>query len=439
MHRIDHATAAPGNLFTDGNPATATPSTTVTDDWLNDVQENVCDVVETAGLALVKGDYTQLRQAIQAMLIASQKAVIINNATFEASVSNGEAVRWDSGNSRFDGAVADGTSNNRAVGIADVTNSKVYLYGECPLFSGLTPGARYYLDGSTAGAITATAPTDAVMVGIAKSATVLWVDVDPVQAGRIRLTANITIYVATTGSDSNNGLSPGSPFLTLQKALNVLHEGYDLNGYVATIQLADGTYTGPSRIDGPFVGGGSVIINGNAGTPSNVILSTTSASAVMAYYGAAFQVQNLKVQTTTGGSALCALYGGRILFSNIVFGAVAGSDCHLYSFGAGAAIIAIGNYSVVGGAGYHIYAGNGGNCVVRGYAVTLTGTRAFSVLFAYAHTTAVIDYAGSTISGAATGTRYTATANGVINTSGGGASFFPGSVAGTTATGGQYV
>lgn len=178
MHRIDHPTAAPGNLFTDGNPATATPATTVTDDWLNDVQGNICDVVENAGIALVKGNYTQLRQAIQAMLIASQKAVIINNATFEASVSNGEVVRWDSGNSRFDEAVADGTINNRAVGIADVTNSKVYLYGECPLFSGLTPGVRYYLDGSTAGAITMTAPTDAVMVGIAKSASVLWIDVD---------------------------------------------------------------------------------------------------------------------------------------------------------------------------------------------------------------------------------------------------------------------
>lgn len=195
MHRIDHATAAPGNLFTEGNPATATLATTVTDDWLNDVQGNICDVVETAGLALIKGDYTQLRQAIQAMLIASQKAVVINNATFEASVSNGEVVRWDSGNSRFDEAVADGTSNNRAVGIADVTNSKVYLYGECPLFSGLTPGARYYLDGTTAGAITATAPTDAVMVGIAKSATTLWVDIDYVPAAQEVGTGSI-IYVA---------------------------------------------------------------------------------------------------------------------------------------------------------------------------------------------------------------------------------------------------
>lgn len=183
MHRIDHATAAPGDLFTEGNPATATPATTVTDDWLNDVQENICDVVETAGIALVKGDYTQLRQAIQAMLIASQKAVTISSAGFEASVANGEVVRWDAGNSRFDEAIADGSVNNRAIGIADVTNSKVYIYGECPLFSGLTPGARYYLSASTAGAVTDTAPADGVAIGIAKSATTLWVDVDAVVGG----------------------------------------------------------------------------------------------------------------------------------------------------------------------------------------------------------------------------------------------------------------
>lgn len=196
MHRIDHPTAAPGNLFTEGNPATATPSTTVTDDWLNDVQENVCAVIEAAGLALEKGTGTQLRDAIQAMLIAGQKAVVINGATFEASVSNGEVVRWDAGNNRFDEAIADGTANNRAVGIADVTNGKVYLYGECPLFSGLTPGARYYLSGATAGAITSTAPTDAVMVGIAKSATTLWVDIDVSMATSVKQIQPITASVS---------------------------------------------------------------------------------------------------------------------------------------------------------------------------------------------------------------------------------------------------
>lgn len=46
---------------------------------------------------------------------------------------------------------------------------------------------------------------------------------------------------------------------------------------------------------------------------------------------------------------------------------------------------------------------------------------------------------GMTFSGAATGKRYDVATNGVINTNGGGASYFPGNVSGTSATGGQYV
>ena len=43
-----------------------------------------------------------------------------------------------------------------------------------------------------------------------------------------------------------------------------------------------------------------------------------------------------------------------------------------------------------------------------------------------------------TFSGSATGQRYNASQNSVINTYGGGASYFPGNAAGATATGGQY-
>lgn len=306
MHRIDHATAAPGNLFTEGNPATATPATTVTDDWLNDVQGNICDVVETAGLALIKGDYTQLRQAIQAMLIASQKAVVINNATFEASVSNGEVVRWDSGNSRFDEAVADGTSNNRAVGIADVTNSKVYLYGECPLFSGLTPGARYYLDGTTVGAITATAPTDAVMVGIAKSATVLWVDIDVSQATAVKQIQPITASVvgnaltltlnpttldfrsATLGSGTVNTRAVVSPISVTVSTGSTLGT---INGQAArlaliaidnvgTVELAVVNLAGGNNLDETTLISTTAEGGAGAADSANVIYSTAARSNV---------------------------------------------------------------------------------------------------------------------------------------------------------------
>lgn len=184
MKRIDTSTKSTDKFgagkhgFTNGNPMTPIPSTQLDESWCDNIQEEIANVVEAAGIVLNGADRTQLLQAIQLFVIGAQKAVILNNAAFEASVSNGEVVRWDSGNNRFDEAIADGTANNRAVGIADVTNSKVYLYGECPLFSGLTPGARYYLDATTPGAIAATAPADGMTVGIAKSATVLFVDID---------------------------------------------------------------------------------------------------------------------------------------------------------------------------------------------------------------------------------------------------------------------
>lgn len=64
MHRIDAAGFAVGNLFTDGNPSTGTPATVVDAAWLNDLQENIAQLVEAAGIVLSKGDYTQLLKAI---------------------------------------------------------------------------------------------------------------------------------------------------------------------------------------------------------------------------------------------------------------------------------------------------------------------------------------------------------------------------------------
>lgn len=189
MHRIDDPTAiavlptpaaagTPG-FFTKGSPVGAIPATVVTDDWANALQEEVAYVIEQAGLTLDKTSHTQLRAAIQAMFAAAQKSVILSSVTFNAGVANGNAVYWDSANSRFDKALANGTATQNAVGFADVTNSKVYCFGDAVLFSGLTPGSKYYLDGTTAGAITATAPTsNIVAVGIAKSATEVFVDID---------------------------------------------------------------------------------------------------------------------------------------------------------------------------------------------------------------------------------------------------------------------
>jgi hypothetical protein len=63
---------------------------------------------------------------------------------------------------------------------------------------------------------------------------------------RTQLNVNLTLYVnGSTGSDSNSGLTSGAPFLTLQKAANVICDNYDLNGHTVLVDGSDaGTYTG---------------------------------------------------------------------------------------------------------------------------------------------------------------------------------------------------
>ena len=67
---------------------------------------------------------------------------------------------------------------------------------------------------------------------------------------------------------------------------------------------------------------------------------------------------------------------------------------------------------------------------------TDAGTPAFSTAFASCRH-GDIACAGMTVNGSATGQRYSATLNGVIDTAGGGATELRGSVAGAAATGGQ--
>lgn len=55
MHRIDGPGATVDNKFTDGDPVGGVPATVVTDDWLNDVQENLMALLSAAGVTPTKG------------------------------------------------------------------------------------------------------------------------------------------------------------------------------------------------------------------------------------------------------------------------------------------------------------------------------------------------------------------------------------------------
>lgn len=256
---------------------------------------------------------------------------------------------------------------------------------------------------------------------------------------REKLSGNRTYYVRTDGSNSNNGLTntSGGAFLTLGYAYLIVLQSLDLNGYTVTIKVADGTYTAGINASGPLVGGGALVIEGNTATPANCIINATSANAFSAAYSASFTVKGFKITTTTAGSCIYALYNGIIYFDKINFGACAAS--HMTASDGGRIMSTlVSSYTISGGAVSHVHAYAMGEISIGYNTITVTGTPAFSVYFAG---TAVgfISFEGSTFSGGATGTRYLSHKNGVIDTNSAGSTFLPGSVAGSTATGGQYI
>lgn len=257
-------------------------------------------------------------------------------------------------------------------------------------------------------------------------------------ATREMLTANRTYYVRTDGSDSNTGLvdSAAGAFLTIQKAIDTV-AGIDLSTFDVTIDVANATWT-PALTLKSLVGDGTVTIFGDSGTPSNVVISTTSAAAFTAEnIVGKWKLQGLKIQTTTSGNGIFASGNVQVDIANLDFGACAAA--HISPI-AGAIVRAVANYAITGNAERHINATSGGKFLPStAITVTLTGTPAFSTAFVQANRLGSIQGSSITYSGSATGKRYDSQGNSCIFTNGGGANFFPGDVAGTTTADGEYL
>lgn len=257
--------------------------------------------------------------------------------------------------------------------------------------------------------------------------------------GREVLSANRTYYVRADGSDSNNGLAntSGGAFLTIQKAIDVA-VALDLSIYAITIQVADGTYTGANILK-PYIGVGPITINGNNTTPTNVVISTTSATCFYATDSLRWLITNLKMTAATSGGAIQTNGNSMVQISGVDFGASVSS--HMTAL-TGSSITAHGNYTVSGGssAGGHAYATGCSKISTIGITVTLSGTPSIHESWVWCDRgLGYFDMFGMTFSGTgATGKRYIINMGGVCFINGGGANYFPGSIAGTTATGGQY-
>ncbi|MCF3638733.1 hypothetical protein LXM94_01945 [Rhizobium sp. TRM95111] len=254
------------------------------------------------------------------------------------------------------------------------------------------------------------------------------------------LAANRTYYVSTTGSDSNDGLTSGTAWATLQHAWDFVLANINLAGYNITIDVEDGTYTSALTASGVLTGApgpGSFQIVGNTGTPANVVLSTAG-DCIRSSNNAQIMVRGMRL-TSSGASCFATSRGGTLEFDTIEFNTAAVS--HINASG-GSLVTFNGAYSIVGASPFHYQVTNKALLAygtVGSAIVTLTGTPAFTQ-FAFCSLSALIGINSGlvTYSGSATGSRYTAILGGNIYTFGGGANYFPGNSAGSTATGGLY-
>lgn len=247
------------------------------------------------------------------------------------------------------------------------------------------------------------------------------------------LSANRTYYVRSDGSNSNTGLADtsGGAFLTIAAAMDAI-KTIDFNGYTVTVQVRDGTFAGftvPVTVG--QAGVANLVIQGNSSTPANVAI--TSAMTL----GAAALATIKDLAITSAGNGLVVNGAGAVCaFSNIAFGACTAAQIYLAS---GAMATMTGNCSFAGTSGERVWARWGAVYIEEFRTCTYTGTPSYSVANMYILSGATVSAAASTQSGSATGVRYIVSGNALLETGGGGASFFPGDSSGSTATGGQYI
>lgn len=241
------------------------------------------------------------------------------------------------------------------------------------------------------------------------------------------LSASRTYYVRLDGSDSNDGLSDtaGGAFLTPQKAVDTV-AALDRSIYNVTIQLGAGNFaTWSSGGLGP--GSGYVRMLGLGAASTSISTSVSGRDAVVIDNSNSFQIGDLKLSATgTNGCGIRlrnAILGTR---SGLEFGACTYRTVLVM---AGSRFVCQAPLTISGGSTAFISIEQGGGTFeVAGTTVTLTGTPNFSEAFAVVSSLGQGVFNALTFSGSATGSRYKASAGGVLALGG---LTLPGNSAGT--------
>lgn len=299
-------------------------------------------------------------------------------------------------------------------GLADAPNDGT-LYGKKNLAWSAVPAGL------------ADAPTDGSTFARRSAA---WITVRSV------LTADRNLFVnVATGSDANNGLTTGTAFATLQKAMDVI-AATDNSIFNNVVTVSDGTYA-PLTLKS-YLGSGTVTFNGNVATPANCIINGGAQQAVAALAnGGIFTLNGFRVQSS-GAQDVNINTPTIVTLNNCEW---AGTSANYRIYCANYARLQIQNAHKVltGGVGLFLCE-NHGFLYVNGAAFTIGASMTYSVATMVSRNLGYVSAFTTTFALGAfvvTGARYSCSTNSVVSDSGN-PSLFPGTVAGSVATGGQY-
>lgn len=256
------------------------------------------------------------------------------------------------------------------------------------------------------------------------------------------LTQNLHIWVNyAIGNDANDGTANDAAHAlkNLQAAINLAYI-YPPSQYTITIHVADslnyqGFYT-------PYWSGPNISIIGNVANPQNVLVTGQNTHACAVSGVNTVTIQGITVATTINaagpGGGFISANGATLNVLNCRSNYVTGAVFEAYQ-----ANIAI---------GVHTFNGNCNEMYwsfLNGLIQWIDGTTQTIAQAITVGTATCLALQGGAVSvppsrftvvnpGLVTGKKYQASMNGTIGTSGGGINFFPGTVAGSIDSGGQY-
>lgn len=227
-------------------------------------------------------------------------------------------------------------------------------------------------------------------------------------SGLTPATGNVTLHVATTGSDSNP-CSSGSPCLTVEHTLNV-GAGYNyLHTYTLTVNVGNGTYAEnvalPTLINYPTSVFSAATLIGNTTTQSDVtITSITSSNNPTAWNLEGVTLAAANVANSTN----IALFGSWLAIDKITFSGMPNlahiyenGNSHLVNFGSG-------NLTVSSSAPVFIYLFQASYAVLDNVTanITFSGSPNFSTAIYFGKGDCIFGIAGINYSGTVTGQQF---------------------------------